>query len=100
MLGRPCILIFHKTPKKDNIPNLKINGLTVEHESSLKFPGVLINENLSWRDHMDNVKNEIAKKKKVGLFLSGEALPRWALPQTNLLCLHTYLLKLCKNNID
>ena len=46
---------FRKSSKKDNIPlrlpNLNINGLTVERESSIQFLGVWIDENLTWRDH-------------------------------------------------
>ena len=56
---------FHKSSKKDNIPlqlpNLNINGSTVESESSIKFLGVWIDENLTWRDHIHTVENKIAK---------------------------------------
>ena len=42
---------FHKLSKINNIPlwlpNLVINGLTVEHEFSIKFLGVWIDENLT-----------------------------------------------------
>ena len=56
---------FHKSSKKDNIPlrlpNLNINGVTIERESSIKFLGVWIDENLPWRDHVHTVENKIAK---------------------------------------
>ena len=56
---------FHKLSKINNIPlwlpNLVINGLTVEHEFSIKFLGVWIDENLTWRDHIHTVENKIAK---------------------------------------
>ena len=56
---------FHKSSKKDNIPlqlpNLNINGFTTERESSTKFLGVWIDENLTRRDHIHTVENEIAK---------------------------------------
>ena len=42
---------FHKSSNKDNIPlwlpNLNINGFTVEREFSIKFSGVWIAENLT-----------------------------------------------------
>ena len=42
---------FNKSSKKDNIPlqlpNLNINGLTVERESSIKFLGVWVDESLT-----------------------------------------------------
>ena len=54
---------IHK--KKDNIPlrlpNLNINGFTVERKSSIKFLGVWIDENLTWRDHIHTIENKIAK---------------------------------------
>ena len=66
---------FHKSSKKDNIrqrlPNLNINELTVECESSIKFLGVWIDENLTWRDHIHIVENKIAKN--IGLLYQGKA---------------------------
>ena len=29
--------LFHKSSRKDNIPNLNVNGFTIERESSIKF---------------------------------------------------------------
>ena len=59
------IRFLHKSSKKDNIPlrfpNLNINGLTVQRESSIKFLGVWIDENLTRRDHIHAVENKIAK---------------------------------------
>ena len=56
---------FHKLSKKDNVPlrlpNLNINGLTVECESSIKFLRVWIDENLTWRDHIHTVENKLTK---------------------------------------
>ena len=46
----------HKLSTKDDVPvwlpNLTVNGLTAEHESSLKFLGVRIDENLILKDHI------------------------------------------------
>ena len=65
---------LHKSSKKDNIllqlPNFNINGLTIEHESSIKLLGVWIDENLSWRDHTNTVENKIAKN--TGLLYQGK----------------------------
>ena len=42
---------FHKSSKKDNVllrlPNLNINGFTIERESSIKFLGAWRAENLT-----------------------------------------------------
>ena len=65
MLKKNKFSFFHKSSKKDNIPlrlpNLNINGFTIERESSIKFLGVWIDENLTWRDHIHTVENKIAK---------------------------------------
>ena len=54
---------FHKSSKKDNIPlpllNLNINGIF--NASSIKFLGVLIDENLTKRDHIHTVEKKITK---------------------------------------
>ena len=65
---------FHKSSKKDNIPmrlpNLNVNGFTIERESSIKFLGAWIYENLTWRDQMHTVENKIAKN--IGLLYQGK----------------------------
>ena len=77
------------------LPNLNINGLTVERKSSIKFLGVWIDEDLTWRDHIYTIENKIAKENKI----ARKALPRGELSQANLLCLHTCLSKLCKHSM-
>ena len=52
------------------LPNRNITGFTVEHESSVKFLGVWIDENLTWRDHIQIVENEIAKN--IGFLYQGK----------------------------
>ena len=57
---------FHKSSKKkDNVLlrllNRNINGLTVDRESSIKFLGVWIDQNLTWRNHIHTVQNKTAK---------------------------------------
>ena len=45
--------LFHKPRAKDNLPpqlpNLKINNNKIKISSSIKFLGVLVNENLTWK---------------------------------------------------
>ena len=50
--------------------NLNISGFTIEHESSIRFLGVWIDENLTWRDHIHTVENKIAKN--IGLLYQGK----------------------------
>ena len=85
---------FHKSSKKDNIPlrlpNLNINGVAIERESSMKFLGVWIDENLPWRDHIHTVENKIAKN--IGLLYQGKHyLDDNCLKQIYFAYIHAYL---------
>ena len=51
-------------------PNLNINGFSIERESSIKFLGVWLDENLTWRDPIHTVENRIAKN--IGLLYQGK----------------------------
>ena len=56
---------FHKTSKKGDIslkfPRLQINNYNIERILSVKFLGVLLDENLSWKDHINYTENKISK---------------------------------------
>ena len=55
-------MLFHSPNTKFTfIPNLNINGIELERVENFNFLGLTINENLSWKPHMDKVKNKIAK---------------------------------------
>ena len=80
--------------KEDNIPlrlpNVNINGLTVERESSVNFLGVRIDENLTWRDHMHTVECKIAKN--IGLSNQGKHyLDENCLKEIYFAYIHAYL---------
>ena len=68
MLKRPSILFSTNRQKKDKIP-LRLPNL-VNSESSIKFLGVWIDENLTWMDHIQTVENKIAKN--IGLLYQGK----------------------------
>ena len=54
---------FHKPSKKDNIPlvlpKLNINDSEIAPTESIKFFGVLLDENLSWKTHIKYIENKI-----------------------------------------
>ena len=89
---------FDKSSKKYNIPlrlpNLNINGFPIERESSIKFLGVWIDENLTSRDNFRTVENKIAKN--IGLLYQGKYqgkhyLDDNCLKQIYFACTHAYL---------
>ena len=56
---------FHKTSKKDDIPlklaKLQLNNYKIERIPSIKFLGVLLDENLSRKDHIKYNEKKISK---------------------------------------
>ena len=43
------------------MPNLQIGNKNIERVSSIKFLGVMLDEHLSWKDHIKIVENKLAK---------------------------------------
>ena len=58
-------ILFHKPRQKRfiplNFPSLKINQMEIKREQSQKFLGVLVDENLNWKNHIDLLLNKISK---------------------------------------
>ena len=56
--GKTKLTLFHKPRDKDNLslqlPNLKINKNEIKRSSSIKLLRVLVDENLTWIDHITN----------------------------------------------
>ena len=58
-------LLFHKAKSKDNLPlvlpDLFINDVKIKSENSLKFLGVMIDENLTWKTYVELGENKISR---------------------------------------
>ena len=56
-------VIFHAINKKfeDVVPDLEINGIPLERVKSFNFLGLLLNENISWKPHIDLLSNKLAQ---------------------------------------
>ena len=56
---------FHKPSQKENIslllPKLIIDNYEIQRTESIKFLGVLLEEKLSWKEHIKYSENKIAK---------------------------------------
>ena len=46
---------------QDAVPNLRINGIPLERVQNLNFLGLILNENMSWKPHIDLLANRLAK---------------------------------------
>ncbi|XP_065665719.1 uncharacterized protein LOC136087141 [Hydra vulgaris] len=57
--------LFHRLHKKQDIPlklpDLFIDNALLKREQSIKFLGVVLDENLTWRDHIGLIENKISK---------------------------------------
>ena len=56
---------FHKPSKRDDIPlalpQLYIYNNQIQWSESIKFIGVFLDENLTWKEHIKYIENKIAK---------------------------------------
>ena len=53
-------IFFHKNSTKDKLPlkmpELKIGNSIIKRKSSVKFLGVMLDENMSWKDHIKTIE--------------------------------------------
>ena len=56
---------FHKPSKKDDIPlrlpKLITNNYEIQREESIKFFEVLLDQHLTWKEHIKVTENKISK---------------------------------------
>ena len=57
--------LFHKNFTKDKlplkIPEFKIGNSIIKRKSSVKFQGVMLDENISWKDDIKTIGKKLAK---------------------------------------
>ena len=74
--------IFHKLQDRDNLPLqlpvLRINNYEIKRSSSIKFLGVMVDEHLNWKDHINVIENKLPKDlgllHKVKQFLNAKVM--------------------------
>ena len=55
-------MLFHtKNTRFNFIPKITINDIEIERVQNFNFLGLTINENLSWKPHIDKIANKISK---------------------------------------
>ena len=62
-ISKTKYVIFHAINKRIEgvIPDLEINGIPLERVQNFNFLGLLLNENMSWKPHIDLLANKLAK---------------------------------------
>ena len=54
-------MIFHRKQKHIQNLNISINGINIERVESFNFLGIILQETLSWDNHVTLVKTKISK---------------------------------------
>ena len=64
-LEKTKYFLFHKLTDPDNIPlklrSLPLNGNIIERENSLYFLGVILDEHLTRKNHIQVIENKVSK---------------------------------------
>ena len=55
------LMLFHRKQKHLDEINVVINDIEIEHVPSFNFLGIMLDENLSWKSHIEMVGNKISK---------------------------------------
>ena len=79
-------MLIHSNRKSSSEIKLKIDGIEVEQVRCFKFLGVLVNDTLTWSDHVNLVCTKVTRSLSLLHRLS------WFLPQSLLLYLKSYIL--------
>ena len=87
-------VLFHKAKSKVNLPlvlpDLFVNGVKIKRENSLKFLGVVIDDNLTWKTHVELVENKISKSFGI-LFKTSRSLNYKSLRSIYFALVHPYI---------
>ena len=54
-------MAFHKVDKRMTLPNLTVCNETIEYVKCFSFLGIIIDQNLTWKDHINHIGNKISK---------------------------------------
>ena len=83
------ILIIGKKKNIDNMSAINIDNTIIERVANTKFLGVVINESLTWSDHIKTVCNKVSKSMGIICRLH-KILPSRILINLNLSIVHYY----------
>ena len=87
-------LLFHPLSKRQSLlqtfPNVLIEHIHIKREYETKFLGVFIDENLSWKQHIDIVSSKISKSIGI-LYKSRDVLSKQCLKQLYFSFIHSYV---------
>ena len=86
--------LFHPLSKRQflpqTLPNLLIENIHIKREHVAKFLGVFIDENLSWKQHIEILSSKISKSIGI-LYKSRDVLSKQCLNQLYFSFIHSYV---------
>ena len=86
--------LFNHMNNKENLalvlPDVFINDVKIKRENSLKFLGVMIDENLTWKTHIELAENKISKSVGI-LFKASRYLNSKSLRSIYFALVHPYI---------
>jgi hypothetical protein len=87
-------IIFKSSNKKcDTEINIQLNHNTIQKVTHVKFLGVIIDQNLTWKNHINSVLKNIIKA--TGTYCRTTTLYKQKYAQINLLCIGLSISCLC-----
>ena len=86
--------LFHKNSIKDDLPlklpDLRIVNSILKRQASIKFLGIMLDENILWKEHIKTVENKLSKN--IGLLCkSKQLLDNESLKSIYFSYIHSYL---------
>ena len=54
-------MLFHTPIKKVEFPNIKIDNAAIERVETFNFLGLILNQHMNWKSHLDILSNKIAR---------------------------------------
>ena len=92
--GKTKYTLFHKAREKDSIPlklpSLFMSDREIKRITSVKYLGVLIDEHLTWKEHITVIENKVSKNLDI-LYRARRVLDRTALKNLYFSFMHSCL---------
>ena len=60
-IAKTNYILFGRYPHQQNVANMIINNVTIQRVQASKFHGVLIDESLNWKNHINMEKSKLSK---------------------------------------
>ncbi len=56
-------MVFHRPPKLVMYPKIKIDDVEIEQVKEFNFLGIVLNEQINWKNHTENLSCKINRNR-------------------------------------